>query len=115
MYLPNSKMTLKLSSGKTDAYAQPTPGRTVTEPCCIVKLTNVDKKTSVRADSSASRGDAEESLVDATILAGPKTACNVHDIITVQGYKIKVNGKESRFDMNGKLDHFELTGMIWVE
>lgn len=115
MYLPNSKLTLKLASGKTDVYAQPIPGRTITEPCCIVSIQNVDKKTSVRADSSASRGAAEESVVDATLLLGPKTQANLLDIITVAGYKIKITGKASRFDLSGKLDHFEVTGMIWVD
>ena len=115
MYIPNNKLVLRLSSGKNDAYGQPTPGRRVTERCCFVKMDVSDEKTSVRADSSASRGNAHEKTIDAMFLLGPKTQANMHDIIEFEGVKIKIMSKSPRYDLNGRLDHHEVTGTIWVE
>lgn len=112
MFLPNLKCRIQKSASK-DVYAQSRPGRYVTERCAIVKLVVVSDKTSVRADSSASRGNSREVEISSVILLEATTQANIDDILEVAGARLQITGKSPRYDVAGRLDHYEITAQIW--
>ena len=76
MFRPNLTCIISVSSGETDVYGKPMPAKRVTERCAIVKLDIKNTKTSVRADTSASRGNARELIADSVILLTKNTVAN---------------------------------------
>lgn len=113
MFIPNQKCRIQLSSGKTDVHGQPLPGRYVTEGCSVVKLVVTNEKSSVRADSSASRGNAMENEANSVILLAAKTQARIDDIIEVAGHKLRIMGRQPRYDVTGRLDHIEINATMW--
>jgi hypothetical protein len=113
MFRPNKTCIVAVSSGKNDVYGQPLPARRVKEQCAVVKLTTASVQTNVRADSSASRGNARELTADAVILLTRFTAASINDIIEIEGIKLRVMAKHPRFDIRGVLDHVEVECTIW--
>lgn len=70
-------------------------------------------KSSIRADSSASRGNAHEMEDDAIILLTKTTKANINDVLVVVGQELKITAKIPRYDVQGNLDHYQISGMIW--
>jgi hypothetical protein len=114
MFKPNQRCRIQLSGGN-DVYGQPKPGVFVSEGCSIVKLMIVNQKSSVRADSSASRGNARELQADCVLLMTVATKAKVDDIIQIAGAKFKISGRFPRHDVNGRLDHVEIHAMMWSD
>lgn len=115
MYLPKNTCVITQTAGKTDVYGKPKPGVSFKERCAIVTIIGKDEKTTVRSDSSASRGNAHEILFDAVILFGPKTKSKLHDIVTINGYKLEIMASQPRYDIDGELDHYQNDLKIWIE
>lgn len=115
MFTPNRKCRARISDGQTDLYGQPVPGLWTTEGCSVVRMIITNEKTSVRADSSASRGNAMELLADLKILMTTKTLVNIDDILELDGYQFRVLGREPRRDVLGRLDHIEVSANIWSQ
>jgi len=115
MFRPNQTCRIQLSSGQTDVYGQPLPGRYVTERCAVVKLEISNEKTSVRADSSATRGNALEPLVASVILLPKTTQAKKDGIIEIAGVKLRIMLRHPRYDVSGQLDHYEIHATMWSE
>lgn len=115
MFRPNLDCRLQLASGDTDGYGQPLPSRYVKERCAIVKLVVANEKSSVRADSSASRGNASEAQAVSIILLQPTTQAQHDDIIEVAGYKLRISSMFPQHDVNGRLDHYEIQATMWSD
>jgi hypothetical protein len=115
MFKPNLRCRIQIASGKNDVYGQPIPGRFVNERCAVVKMEISNEKTSVRADSSASRGNAIEEEVVSIILLTSKTQANKDDIIEVAGVKLRIVARHPRFDVTGRLDHYQISATMWSE
>jgi hypothetical protein len=113
MFFPNKTCIISVASGKTDVYGQPLPGRKVSEGCAVVRLQLNNIKTSVRTDSSASRGNAMELVTDALLLLSRNTVANIDDVIEIEGAKLRVISKHPRYSVNGKLDHYEIGAITW--
>lgn len=115
MYHPNKFCIVHCNSGKTDAYGQPIPsGDKITERCAVVRLELSNEKSSVRADTSASRGAAREyQTPHAVVLLSPFTTAKVDDLVAIHGILLRVMSKEARFDIKGDLDHYQITGSYW--
>lgn len=113
MFRPNTTCTISLVSGKTDVYGQPLPGIKVNERCAVVFLNIQSVKSAVRADAAPSNGNAREFEADANILLTKQTQANIDDVLTVQGTSLRIFSKRARYDVNGVLDHFEVTAKIW--
>lgn len=114
MFRPNQTCMLQLSNGH-DIYGQPRPATRVPERCAIVKLIRSNSKTSVRADSSASRANAEEVQVQSIILLSPATRAKINDVMEVAGVHLKIEGCFPRHDVQGRLDHVEVSASIWSQ
>lgn len=115
MLRPNQNCTIQLASGDTDIYGKPLPGRIVSERCAVVKDITEDVKSSIRSDSSASRGNAHEFEHQGVILLTKVTAAKAHDIITVRGRQMEIMSMHRRYTVTGALDHYECTTQIWTE
>lgn len=109
---PNTACTLS-KAGDLDVYGQYTMGAPVELMCAVVKLSVKSQKTSVRADSSASRGNAREIVSDAALLFLPGVDIGIGDKITVQGIDLEVSEILPRFDLRGDLDHNQIGLMAW--
>jgi len=69
----------------------------------------------VRADSSASRGNAIEQQVDSVILLPTTTQARIDDIIDLAGVKLRIKARHPRFDVGGRLDHYEIHATMWSQ
>jgi hypothetical protein len=78
----------------------------------IVHLADKVEETSVRADSSASRGSGEQDTLQAKILVGPAVLVSEGDVIKVAGRIVEVASIHQRFDVFGRHHHNELGGNI---
>lgn len=115
MFRPNLTCRIQLASGKNDVHGQPIPGRSVVERCAVVKLATSNEKTSVRADSSASRGNAMELENISVILLVPTTAAQIDDIVELSGVKLRIASREPKLDVSGRLDHFRIQATMWSQ
>ena len=113
MFLSNNTCTIKVSSGKTDVYGKPTPGVSYAERCAVVKLNIHSERSAVRADTSATRGNAREIQVSSLILLHPTTKANIDDVIIIAGYELRILAKQPRYTIAGVLDHYEITASAW--
>lgn len=115
MFKPNIPCKIYRSSGQTDVYGQPKPTTIILERCAVINLNMKSLKTTVRADSSASRGAASEEVLDAFLLMAKTTKTQIDDVVEVAGVKVRVTRKFPRHDLTGRLDHYEIGGMMWSE
>lgn len=110
-FRPNTTASLLRKAGRNihgrQSYSAPVP-----LPCAVVSLDERVVQTSVRADSTASRGAAEEEVLQAVILIPAKTEIAEGDVIKILGRNIEVEGIEPRLDIFGQLDHQQIRGNI---
>ena len=112
MFSPNTTGVLYRKTGK-DLYSAPTYGAARTVGCSIIHRNPKIAKTPVRADSSASRGNAEEELSISKILF-PKTIRPVdEDKFVISGIALRVIGVQERRNVFGEVDHYEVDFGLW--
>lgn len=81
--------------------------------CSVVRFKLQQEKTSVRADSSASRGRAEEMLYDVILLFPKNINIKSGDRVEIFDTILKAEDVETRLDINGRIDHFEVSLNQW--
>lgn len=113
MFIPNLYCTIT-KSGSTDVYGQTTLGEIFPTKCSVVKLMTRLEKTSVRADSSASRGNAEETTASARLLFSKTTDIREGDKVDVLGQSLRVTVVFPRLDVNGVLNHYQVDADVWA-
>lgn len=113
MFRPNLDCHIQKSSGKTDVYGMPIPGRKIKERMAIVELNLMAVKSSVRADSSASRGAAQELEVSSKFLLTANTKAAIDDILIFGENRFRIVSIFPRHDVQGRLDHHEITCTYW--
>lgn len=114
MLRPNQKCIIVKRNGN-DIYGKPKPGLRLPERCAVVKDILVDVKSSIRTDSSASRGNAHEFQHEGIILLTAGTQALQHDIIELRGRQMEIMSMHRRYDVTGRLDHHECTTQIWTQ
>lgn len=114
-FRPNLSCTIAQRTGGFDIHGRPEIGTPRKSKCAIVRLKNQAEKTSVRADSSASRGMAEELLHDARLLLKPSDVVAIGTIIEVTGLKLEVKSIFPRYEIIGRLHHWEVDCDIWSD
>lgn len=110
---PQNLCQVRKKSGR-DIYGQSTLAAPVTERCAIVKSRLESQHTTVRADASASRAYADEFVSQNKILLMPSTRAEIDDRLDVAGVSLRIKTKFPRFDVWGRLDHYEVTGEVWA-
>lgn len=111
MFRPNQK-AMHSQVISRDLHARETFGTPVPIDIAVISLETSAKKTTVRADSSASRGSAEETIVDGKILISPQLAVLRGDRVTILGTDYYVAMIHPRFDVWGSLDHKEIDLLV---
>jgi hypothetical protein len=109
MFIPNATCELYSRTDIQDVYGDFSflpPQQNV--PCAVVQMDLVVKKTSVRADSSASRGRAEEEIGLVRLLFPVTVSVKEGDIVAVDGQVVEVIRIFPRRDITGKLDHYQV-------
>jgi hypothetical protein len=107
MFEPNVVGKLSRVIGR-DVHARATYSEPEDCPCGIVNLDISSDKTVVRADSSASRGSADEkSAQHAKILIASYMTVNVGDRFQFDGLTFLIKSKHVRRSIMGAVDHFE--------
>jgi hypothetical protein len=79
-----------------------------------VRLRHNQNHSSVRADSTASRGAADEDQADSIILLTPTTKAELGDQLEVGGLKVRIVQFHPRYTMAGTLEHYEVHGEFWI-
>jgi hypothetical protein len=114
VFRPNQDCIVYNVDGAHDVFGKPLPPTIkARERCAIVTLITRQQITSVRADSSGSRGAADEQVATSRFLFTKNTAVDLDDLIEVAGIKLRVSGKFPRHALTGRLDHFEIEAVIW--
>lgn len=112
MFRPNLDATVEPVSQETDEYGQRQFGAVKNTRCAIVTLKAKSEKTSVRTDSSASGGRAEEKQGESRLLFRPGIV-KLGDRVTVVGMALRVLSVFPRHDVNGRHDHDEVDCEAW--
>lgn len=113
MFRPNQSCVISKVSGHTDVYGMPIAGVKINERCAVIKMNVVSAKSAVRADTSASRGNARELESDAEFLLANNTTAIVDDIIQVAGVTFLIISRFPRHNLQGKLDHYQVSCTYW--
>jgi len=113
MLVPRVSCTLQRLNG-SDQYGKEKLKFSVPIYCAVVKLSESSQKTSVRADSSGSRGKAIESTSDARLLFLPATDIKLGDRINIAGISLKVETVHTRFNIAGRVDHLQVDLAPWA-
>lgn len=104
---PNIVATLRRQTGFT-AQGRPIWGGETTIRVAIVTLRNSIERSSVRADSSASRGRAEETRADGVVLVPPEIAVKVSDRLHLLGATYEITSVFPRHGLEGALGHTQV-------
>lgn len=113
MFIPNTHCRITDMNGRFDVHGNPVPGAIRTVQCAVVKIAETRVKTSVRTDSSASRGFAHESSVSARLLFLAGEVICEGDLIEFRNYKLKVTGVSPMYSVNGAPDHNQIDAETW--
>lgn len=97
-----------IKRGGHNLYGDKVEGARIQERCGVVKLATGQGSTTVRVDSGATRGGAEEGNAHAVLLMRPTSKVEIDDLIEIHGVKLRVTGKRLRFSVYGRLDHFQV-------
>lgn len=95
-------------------YAEEALGSVINERCAPVRLRHNQNHSSVRADSTASRGAADEDQADTIVLLTPGTQAELGDQLEVAGLKVRIVQRFPRHNMAGKIEHYEVRGEFWI-
>jgi hypothetical protein len=112
MFRPNTiAQLLRMLPTRTihgkESFAGPVP-----IPCSIVQLADRVEESSVRADSTATRGAAEQEVLQAKILVPAHTVIKKGDVLQLQDRSVEVMSVHQRLNTRGVLDHLEIGGNI---
>lgn len=114
MMIPNNTAFVRQSNG-FDKYGEPTFTARRAVPCAICQLSMATERTSVRTDSSATRGNAEEQTATAKILFPPGKVAKGWKV-EVAGYELRVIDLQPRYAVaGGRHDHDECLLSLWQE
>jgi hypothetical protein len=107
MFEPNVVGKISRVIGR-DVHARPTFSEPADCPFGIVNLNIGAAKTVVRADSSASRGSADEEMAErAKILIAPYVTVAIGDRFEFDGMTFVIASRHVRRSVMGQVDHFE--------
>ena len=113
MFEPNVKGKLSRIVSR-DVHGRATFSEPTECPFGIVNLNVGSEKTVVRADSSASRGSAEETAaLRAKILVPPYVTIAIGDKFEFQGMSFKIASTHYRISVMGSVDHIECDMDMW--
>ena len=113
MFIPNNFGILikKIADNK---YGEPIFSSGTNVPCGVVEIKADLKKTAIRTDSSASRGNADEIVSIAMILFPAYVNIAVGDKFFIANVDLRVMMVEPRYSISGRLDHHQCQFEAWA-
>lgn len=106
MFRPNAIGALRRVVGR-DVQNRETLGPEIECPFAPVKLSRDVERTTVRADSSATRGQADEVVSASKILVVAYVQPRLGDRFIYNGQTWKISAVHPRTSVAGVLDHYE--------
>lgn len=97
-----------VKQGGHDLYGEAVQGARIPEKCAVVKLEDSQQGSTVRVDSGATRGGADERRASAILLMKKTSTVALDDLIEMSGILMRVISKRFRYTVGGKLDHFQI-------
>ncbi|HFP9309441.1 TPA: hypothetical protein ACJI3N_005358 [Raoultella planticola] len=80
----------------------------------VVAFIESMEKSTVRADSSASRGKAEQAEFDAVLIVPLESKILMEDLLVMEGKKLRVESIHRRWGLHGRPGHLELGANVWA-
>lgn len=114
LFNPNNTCVI-IKNGGYNVYGEPMRKERIKEKCALLNAGVLMKKSSVRADSSASRGNAHEKTADYWLILMPDTVAEPDDLVEINGIQVKIIQLVPRFSLYGKHDHTEALCDMWNE
>ena len=117
---PRTPCTISRKTNSFDRYGRETHSTSKRRTkCAIISFYNQSEKTSVRADSSASRGRADEQVADVRILLKPSEQVSTGDLVEIrllggESITIQISRIFRRPDVEGVIHHIDVEGDLWV-
>ncbi len=109
MFFPNTRCDLYSRKAVKNNFVKPTYTGRISVPCAVIYLDVTVAKSSVRADTSGSRGQAEQEQGDAMLLFPRNLKLKLGDVVFKDDKWLEVIECEPRRDVLGKLDHHQIT------
>lgn len=107
MFVANRTAILRRKTTQYDAYGQALYEDPISIRFALVRFDTKVEDTTVRADSSATRGNVKEYVATGRILVEKRHKPNYGDLIAFDGKVFRVKEREPRYSVLGKLDHYE--------
>ena len=108
MFIPNGYCQIRKLLPSFNVYGEPEYGPLETIPFAQVRFDTKIEDSTVRADSSATRGNVKEFHASGRCLV-PKTVIpNWGDIFIIHGKTYRCKQVEPRYNVVGQLDHFQV-------
>lgn len=108
MFRPNSYATLLIYDGTSDVFGKKNFLKPMKVRCAVILYDVKSQKTSVRADTSASRGQAQEIEGLAKFLFPKTLKIKVEDRVIKDNFVLDVIEVFPRYNVLGVLDHYEV-------
>lgn len=108
MFIPNGTCYTRKKTSGFDKYGQPTYTAKQLIKYALVRFDTKTEDSTVRADSSATRGNIKEFHASGRILVPTIVAPKFGDIFIIEGKVYKAKGVEPRYNVLGKLDHYQI-------
>jgi hypothetical protein len=112
MFIPNTNAVLLRKAAKRDIHGRESYGPAIPIRVSVVSLAEAVVESSVRADSTASRGAADQAVLQAKLLVLPDILLGRGDVIQVLGRNVEIASIQPRVDVLGSHDHNEVGGNI---
>lgn len=107
MFIPNRTCKIRRKGNSFDRYGKPVYQALQTIPFALVRFDTKTDDSTVRADSSATRGNVKEYHASGRILL-PKTGDpKWGDLVIIDGKVFEIQEVEPRYNVLGQLDHYE--------
>lgn len=98
--------------GARDIYGKATLGAAKPALCSIVRFEIGADKTSVRTDSSASRGNAEEATAAVRLLFPPLYPVTTGTVVEMLGARVEIISVHPRHTVTGEVDHYQVDAQV---
>lgn len=107
MFRSNRSCRIRRKLNQYDKYGQPLYASPETIKFALVRFDTKVEDTTVRADSSATRGNVKEFHATGRILVEKLSKPGYGDLVAFDGKVFRVKEVEPRYNVLGKLDHYE--------
>lgn len=105
------KCTIKSQSG-FDGFGQPKFTEPRDSKCAIVKHEISTQQSTVRTDSSSTRGHAYEDIASFIGLFPVGETIKKEDVVNILGQEFRIIKIQPRLTVTAKIDHYEVSGVI---